>query len=348
MGHRANYVIVEGGQPAIFFSRWGALTIPAVLLSGPDATIAYVRALTPDNELLDDTWAEGGMVLHLDRRELRFFGGLHIDMTPYLRRPLLRALRTLWQGWSVEWAVHGIADLALCLGWEVDRVLTSESADSPLLGGSDPIVSEGAVQTALVLRQAHSVITVRRSQTDVRDYLLSPKSVYVLSLGPRLLELLANATDATLPSEGDPDLPGEGAYLDVTSRTVWMWDFGPFDPRLVVAMERRWPRWRAHGHVDGLVRQVELSGRDGSVVRVPEERAIQELVEELVRASSTDPASLFAALTGSAQDSQPGGGQITVGKGFFSADRPPLPPEERRDVLLTLLRSAATDEDPAS
>lgn len=60
MGHRANYVLIADGQPSIYFSRWGALSIPAVVLSGPEATLAYVHQLTPDDSLLEDTWAEGG------------------------------------------------------------------------------------------------------------------------------------------------------------------------------------------------------------------------------------------------------------------------------------------------
>jgi hypothetical protein len=129
---------------------------------------------------------------------------------------------------------------------------------------------------------------------------------------------------------------------------MWMWELGAFDPRLVAAMERRWPGWRAHGHVDGLVRQVELSGRNGSAVMIPAERAIQELADELSRESATDPASLFTALTRSGQDAPSGEGKIAVGKGFFSADRPPLSPEERREVLLNLLRATATDVDISS
>lgn len=72
MGHRANYVLIADGQPTIYFSRWGALRIPAVVLSGPEATLAYVRQLTPDDSLLDDTWAEGGMLLDLDAHRLLF------------------------------------------------------------------------------------------------------------------------------------------------------------------------------------------------------------------------------------------------------------------------------------
>jgi hypothetical protein len=80
---RANYVLVEGGQPRIHFSRWGALSIPALLLSGPDATVTFVRGLTLDAELLNDTWAEGGLLIDMDARLARFWGGQHIQRRPF-------------------------------------------------------------------------------------------------------------------------------------------------------------------------------------------------------------------------------------------------------------------------
>ena len=45
MGNRAHYILIEDGQLHIFYSHWGALTIPAVIASGPEATLAYIREL---------------------------------------------------------------------------------------------------------------------------------------------------------------------------------------------------------------------------------------------------------------------------------------------------------------
>src|SRR5262245_39783524 len=283
MGHRANYVLIEGQQPHIHFSRWGALSIPAVLVAGPEATISYVRNLTPDDELLDDVWAEGGMLLQVDRRELRFFGGVEIYRKPYLRRLLLRALRALWEGWSVEWARHGIADLALSLGWEVSRVLDTEADGVKLLQSTEPLLNEEDVQITQELKSAHSVFSVRWPSGDSSDYLLVPSMTSALSLGPHLLQLVAGKPSTTLPSEDDLDLPGEGACLDVSAQVLWLSEFGEFDPRDVPAIARRWPGWQVDGHVEGLVRQVELSGRDPAPLMVPQERALHELVEELMR-----------------------------------------------------------------
>lgn len=68
-------MIIEHGQTQIFFSRWGALTIPSVLLSGPAGTLEYIRQLTPDEALLDNVWAEGGVLVNVDTHRTLFWGG---------------------------------------------------------------------------------------------------------------------------------------------------------------------------------------------------------------------------------------------------------------------------------
>lgn len=348
MGNRANYVLIEGGRPEIYFSRWGAPSIPAVLLSGPETTIAYVRALIPDDDLQDCVWAEGGVVLNLDRRELLFFGGGRIETTPYLRRPLLLALRACWPGWSVEWARFGIADLALSLGWEVGKVLDTEFDDPKLLHSSDPLIHERAVRVAYELKHTKSIFSVQWSDGDVLDYWLAPLTDAALSLGPRLLELLKGLLTTALPREWDANIPGSGAFVDATTQAIWTWDRGELDPRKLAAIARRWPGWHVDGHVEGLVRQVLLSGRDPAAVTLPEERAISELVEELTHDSTTDPASLYAAFTRSEQSPLLNQGEITFGKGFFSADTPPLSADERREILLRHLRSISTGADSSA
>lgn len=351
MGHRANYVIIEGGQSEIYFSRWGALDVPAVLLSGPEATVAYVRSLTPDDHLLDDDWAEGGMALRLDKRELRFFGGINVDRCPYLRRPLLRALRRLWSGWSVEWASFGIADLALSMGSDVRKFIEPEFDDHTLLENTEPTIHENDLRITHELRRAQCVLSVRWPSGAISDYLLTPTMISALALGPHLLEIVASIADGpitVLPREDDPDLPGEGAYMDTISRDLWMCGYYELNPRHLPAMALRWPGWHVQGDVGGFVRQIELSGRNSAPMRVPEERAIEELTEELTHTSSVDPHALYAAITPSGPSRSEREQTVTVGKGFFSADQPPLSPEQRREVIRRLLRADAEDSESAS
>jgi hypothetical protein len=103
-------VLIENGQTHIFFSRWEALTIPSVLLSGPEATLTSIRQLTPVEALLDTIWAEGGVLLDVDTHRVLFWGGNAIAERPYLRRPLLAVLPFLWPTWSIDWARFGVAE----------------------------------------------------------------------------------------------------------------------------------------------------------------------------------------------------------------------------------------------
>lgn len=72
MGARANYVLIEGGAISIYYSHWGAQSVPAVVIDGPEATIAYIRELGPDAGLMDDIWAEGGIPLDRSERVMPF------------------------------------------------------------------------------------------------------------------------------------------------------------------------------------------------------------------------------------------------------------------------------------
>ena len=50
------------------------------------------------------------------------------------------------------------------------------------------------------------------------------------------------------------------------AKEVWIWQWRTLDPRYLCALEDHWPGWRIEGHVDGMMRQVQLSGRDPSNV----------------------------------------------------------------------------------
>ncbi len=90
MGARADYMLIEDGAIDIYYDKWGAQGVPAVVIDGSEATIASIRELAPTESLMDDIWAEGGILLDMDRRELLFFGGdsirfssLAADSSPY-------------------------------------------------------------------------------------------------------------------------------------------------------------------------------------------------------------------------------------------------------------------------
>ena len=77
----------------------------------------------------------------------------------------------------------------------------------------------------------------------------------------------------------------------MSARTLWVWERRSLDPRTLEGLRRRWPGWQVRGHIEGLVRQVALSGREPGAVPglvVPRARALAELREELTRALGYD------------------------------------------------------------
>lgn len=43
MGARANYIIIEDSVIDVYYSHWGAMAVPAVVIDGPEATRGYIR-----------------------------------------------------------------------------------------------------------------------------------------------------------------------------------------------------------------------------------------------------------------------------------------------------------------
>ena len=47
MGHRATYAIRESGTIELFYSHWGALSVPVDIFWGPEEAEAFIRANFP-------------------------------------------------------------------------------------------------------------------------------------------------------------------------------------------------------------------------------------------------------------------------------------------------------------
>jgi hypothetical protein len=351
MGDRANYVIVENGQAQIFYSRWGALTIPSVLLSGSKRTLEYIRQLTPDESLLDDVWAEGGVLVDVDIQRALFWGGDRIAVHPYLRRPLLAALPMLWPDWSIDWAKFGVADLARNIGWEVSRVLDTQFVHRAFLAGNEPVITETQLLESLCAKDPKTILSIRRNTGEVQDYLLmhdesfgdnDPKTYQylanlyqVLSLGSRLLNMLPTASTTSLPREGSEQEPHQGVYIDEEMQTIWLWERETLDERYLEAVARRWPGWQVQGHVEGIVRHIILSGRDPAAVKISDQQAVHELIATLVGERGINPMPLSEVIQRVLPPEKQQ--EVKYGKGFFSVDAPLLTPQERRELLEHLL-----------
>ncbi|GCE07085.1 hypothetical protein [Dictyobacter aurantiacus] len=278
MGDRAHCVIVERGEATIHLGLGIGATLPSYVLvdaleewRNVEGWFAY-----PADSLY---WTPGGLLVDRDQRRLLFWGGEDICYRPYLRRPLLAALRALCPAWSIDWAMHGNADLQAALPRGQSNV-QEDDLDFDSAQGFDPAHPTNDEKLFGDYDYTNTLITIRWQDGAVSDYILGDLPGMVLAIGPRLCDLLAKKRPSALPHERDEEFAG-GALLDVVTQQLWVWDPSTLDPRYLAALERLWTGWRVAGHVEGMARQVSLSGRDPAPIMVPYEECATRLLKVL-------------------------------------------------------------------
>ena len=249
MGHRANYVVVRHGRTTVTRDRWGALGLPSTLLDGPDAWERYSRdSDDPGDAPYDEAWAEGGVRIDLDRRELRFYSDINVvDASVGLRRAFLPLLAERWPGWEVAYAHRRLADLLAGTGFDTADLVGAEpvtplapDALHGMLGTVTYVLSTPLdieqyaeeVSPFSTLRQlqgwAAVVLTVRHDDGRIVDHVGGMPLDRTLAIGPDLLDHLAHAPSSTSPPH--ERLVGAGACIDATTRTVEAWESGKSTP----------------------------------------------------------------------------------------------------------------------
>jgi len=338
VGSRANLIVTEQGETTIHYSHWGAQYIPSLLVSGHEKTLAYIADFAPVEDLIEIGWAEGGVLLDSDARRLTFWGGDSILHSPYLRRLLLPGLRRIWPGWDVAWATHGPEDFALYLGRDPASVI-SPYAPPPVVATSEQL--RGPQRPELFC-----VVTVKWEDRQITDHGFSMDPDRALLFGVGLLEIVRDATPDALPHEASdsPNVHGPegGAYLDLATHTLWAWEDNIITFDYLRRIEQVWPGWHAKGHVDGLARQVALSGRDPALVMPPIDQVIAELADELsygVEYAFEDDAPEVAAAAAAREAAE------RFAPGFFSLERWPTSREEYRTQLTHFFHKVARDQE---
>lgn len=295
VGHRSSLVVVDERGWRLHYSHWAANGIYRRLAAGPDAALAFVGAQQPTDEWLDDTWAEGAVLVDTVARRLVWYGNdMMIDLPN--RRAFTRLLAETWPGWRVDWAFDGIGDIAAYVG--VDRAAVRSvdpdrlTAAPALAWELDDLLLADDAEPEVNLQGSYRLLTVRTGD-GVRSWVLDhPDDGHPAWLGPGLLERLPGPGHPRVRLAGLPDV---GLHLDVPARTAGAW-VGWTCPGLLAEFEDRWPGWTVAFWGDGVERQVEAAGGTVVVPVVDEARALAGLARSLTR--HTDPLASFAESVG--------------------------------------------------
>ncbi|MEG0931177.1 hypothetical protein, partial [Algoriella sp.] len=123
MGHRANLIIIENEKNKIYYSHWSGNSIPNIISQGLEYCEKYFKNFNEDGYIMDNAWAEGGILIDKDNKYILFFGGEFLE-TNALRKAFIKYLNQyIWIDWKIDWAYKGIVDLAEYLNMMSDTIL---------------------------------------------------------------------------------------------------------------------------------------------------------------------------------------------------------------------------------
>ena len=252
MGHRANMVIIREGDWQLYYDHWIANHLDIELFWGPESTEALIRQRPPKadrHDWLDAVWCEGGVLLDHDRRHLLWFGGGDMLHDVPFRRSFLALMDVTWEGWSVQWASSGVADLGGYLGFPIEQFVGDHAPDDAdrFTVFPDPLWND----FLLTIEVAGRTTAARISGDDES-----------LELGSSFLgDLLAVSTRDRLDWKGD--MPTGGLHLRPEEQSMAYWlaqGWGGLSTRVRGA----WPGWEIHDlgdryeHHLGMVRDMAL------------------------------------------------------------------------------------------
>lgn len=323
MGQRANLAIITEQGTELYYTHWRANTLDRDLFWGPAHAIDFIRQQRSEEEgaeILDEVWAEGGAVVDETRQTLLWFGGQDISYDVLRRRVHLALMGRLWQGWTIEWAHEGIADIADALGISREVVLARDFKDDPL----DPrwIFEEPedpSWRRTVLSSERNGEMQLWATHHDLDE---------VLSAGLPLLSALAEVRGATALdwAETPEDLPTGGLHVDWDRRELSCWS-----AESLAAIESRtrarFPGWRVTWWRDRYDAHVEAA-RGRLVFPVPDLDAILADIRQTLLAEDRDHSDVIPSLLERLGESQEG-----VNPFALRDDPLPLAAEERRRLL---------------
>lgn len=245
MGDRANVIVVrENGTHELYRTGW-AVGIDLDLLEGPTPVLAMLPGLRQDGWWLNDTMAQGGILLDLGRKVLLFFAWEGPSTELRHRAAVFELIRAAWPGWEVRWLYGGSAELREYVGLDPGYVRCRDAAPSvaPLLAPHDEDLAgpdPGGV-----------VITVSTG----RCHVASDAFDHPVSEGAALLDRLADA-----PGHGGCHLHvNSGIHIDPERRHLGWWSL--YSSPQAYRVPELWPGWTVEFWQDDWERHVRASDR---------------------------------------------------------------------------------------
>jgi len=267
MGHRANLILVENKTPKIYSDHWDGQKTPNLLAQGLVYCENHFKGLKEDGYLMDNVWAEGGILIDKDKQNVLFFNVEFLESVALQNAFINYLEQNIWINWTIKWAFRGNVDFAEYLNLMDDHILAD---------GSKPNFHNLKDSSILKLREedstfaALSLITIVEKDL-VKDFVLLGDSTevnYCLARGIALKDYLSQAFETVAPEKIKESEIEDILLVDYHNKAIfvcWVYDT---DDRHLSAIKDIWPGWDCKRQTKGVSFNFEYTQREKSYLKI--------------------------------------------------------------------------------
>jgi len=256
MGSRANFIILDDSGLELYYDHWGAQGLALDLLfDGPGETLRRVRSMTrcdpgnPDH-WLDDRWAEGGLVMDLRAKTLRWF-----DFESVSPRLACHLLEITWPGWTPAWCpegMHGFLPLPGLTRAMLEDGCRLRPERFKKLSSLDPVRTIGGTVPGDRFNLDRSLVSIRFDDGTIRSVVFGEeiqvvtqfRAEWVVDYVRRLSEP-ATAGEPPMPQSGylvtRAAWASQGMVIDLPGHDVTWWSHGGAFGHMPSNAASNWP-----------------------------------------------------------------------------------------------------------
>ena len=313
MGQRANYIIRHQGKLSIYYNHWRANHIAADLYLGEKRFVDFVKSCQPNDELMEEVWIEGAVILNFRSRDLHFWS-LGFPSDTSVADYYIDQLSKKWPEWKVHFLQNEMYDVERVLG--IDYISKQELPE--LNFRSDQEIATDLVEewtTAIV------IINDLDGQHVIKTGNLNLEAL--VSHGSDLLPLLREKPSDALPMEGEEGTE-ESIFIDTVEKRIIINKsiFGLWEQSSSL-----WPDYDFKMGNFGYLDLLKIAGIDGSNKAFSQKRVHEDFALLVKMQDNPDPGELAKKIMNEHHD-------VQFNPDFFDNTRPSKTFLERMTIAL--------------
>jgi hypothetical protein len=239
MGQRANLVLVDESGYQLYYNHWCANRLDSDLFWGPELAIEYIKQQQPTQQWVSEIWAEGGVVLDIQKRVLLWYGGEDVQDQIPLRRLYLKLMQQVWKGWKIRWAHDGILDMVDYVGVPRSVVEHPTRKDKPKRDFNPSWLSLPSLENQPYIGD---IISIRLLDDSIHLVETTYNSDLLLGYGELLINVLQNQPGIPEWQHPAKHFPIGGFHVDFVENKLSIWH--AHSPDIVDCIKSHWPGWQ--------------------------------------------------------------------------------------------------------